>query len=333
MTVRISENQTASALLNAIRDNRQTFEKYSNEVSTGIKVAEPGDSTYSGTVSQLRGVLDKIEGYGARVKNVESALNFQEAVLGQATDLLVRAKEVAAQGANETNSTTERRALAEEILEIRDHMVTLANSQYQGEYIFHGASTNTPPFVEDSYTTGEGGATSRWVYDDRSPEADGHDSVRQVRVTDNLTVRVNSPGNTTFENAVLALEGLARSLQGVRTDTPATAIGVPNTGNAYGDDEFSVQTADIKRYMDALDTARETEIQPERVNIAGRLKRLETASSLLDLTKISTKEVLSKLQDADMIDAASNLALAQTALEASLSVTNRVLNLSILNFL
>jgi flagellin-like hook-associated protein FlgL len=146
-------------------------------------------------------------------------------------------------------------------------------------------------------------------------------------------VRVNSLGQDTFENAVLSLERLGRSLQGYQTDTPPTAAGTPGTGIAYTAAQFEAQTTDIKTYMDQLDVARESEIQPERVNIAGRLKRLETAGSLLELTQVSTKEVLSQLQDADLTESATNLALAQTALEASLSVTNRVLNLSILDFL
>lgn len=330
MTIRITENQTAGSLLNSIMRNRRTFDKHSNEISTGLKVAEPGDSTYSGTVSQLRSALERIDGYTARTKTVEGQLNYQQDVLSQATDLLIRAKEVAAQGANESNSTTERYALAEEIFELRDHMVSLANSQYQGQYIFHGAATDTPPFIEDTYTNGENKGLERWVYDNTQA---GHDTEREVRVTDSLTVRVNTLGQETFENSILALERLGRSLQGYRTDTPPTAIGVPGTGVAYTAAEFEAQTTEIKTYMDQLDVARESEIQPERVNIAGRLKRLETAGSLLELSKVSTKEVLSQLQDADLTESATNMALAQTALEASLSITNRVLNLSILDFL
>lgn len=332
MTTRISERQIAQNMMTLVTKNRLRVDKHSQEVATGLKAANPGDSTFSGTISQLRGVVERVDAYSARVKAVESSLTFQENVLNQAGELLIRAKEIAAQGANETNSTTERFALAEEIFQIRDHMVSLANSQYQGMYIFHGAATDTPPFLEDTYATGTGGATQRFVYDNRTPQADGHDVTRDVRVTDDVTVRVNTVG-TTFENSILALERLGRALQGFQTDTPPAAIGVAGTGAAYTSTEFELQTTHIKAQMEALDTARESEIQPERVNLAGRLKRLETAASLLELSKVSTQEVLSKLQDADMLDAASQLSIAQTALEASLAATSRVLNLSVLQFL
>ena len=330
---RISENQVSRSILNAITNNRKSVDKYSQELSTGLKVADPGDSTFSGTISQLRGVLERIEGYDARVKTVDSSLAFQESVLAQAGDQLVRAKEIAAQGVNESNSETERFALSEELLNIRDHLVSLANSNYQGIYIFHGAATDTPPFLTDTYATGDAGAAVRYVYDDRSPQADGHDLTRDVRVTDNLTVTVNTPGDEIFEDAIITLETLARSLRGFQTDSPPTAIGVPGTGAAYTSAQFAQQSIDIRAQIDALDVAREEQIQPERVNVAARQNRLETAANLLELSKISTKEVLSKLQDADPVDAATNFSIAQTALEASMAVTGKVLNMSILDYL
>ena len=82
-----------------------------------------------------------------------------------------------------------------------------------------------------------------------------------------------------------------------------------------------------------LDTARESDIGPQRVNLGGRLKRLETASSLLGMNVNSTRLVLSDLRDADIVESATNLKMAQTALEASLSVTVQTLNMSILKYL
>jgi flagellar hook-associated protein 3 FlgL len=333
MTIRISDQQIVRNMMSTIAQNRRNVDKHGQEVSTGIKVASPGDSTFSGSVSSLKGVIERIAGYENRIKSVESSLTFQESVLDQASELLIRAKEIASQGANETNSPTERLALAEEIFQLRDHMVSLANSQYQGIYIFHGNATNLPPYMLDTYDTGTDGATRRYVYDNRTPQASGHADTRNVRVTDNLTVRTNTDGQSVFENSILALERLGRSLQGFRTTEPASAIGVPGTGAAYTEAEFATQTSDILSYIEDLDIAREQEVQPERVDIAGRLKRLETAGSLLELSKVNAKEVLSKLQDVDMVEAASNLSIAQTALEASMAATSRVMNISILQYL
>ena len=69
----------------------------------------------------------------------------------------------------------------------------------------------------------------------------------------------------------------------------------------------------------------------------GRL-HLSTAEEALkagDAAKArkSAEEVLGQIQDADVVESASKLTLAQTAFEASLQVTLRALNLSIVDFI
>src|SRR5690606_29486905 len=133
-------------------------------------------------------------------------------------------------------------------------------------------------------------------------------------------------------NAIAGLERLGRALQGYAT-TPAT--GIPDGGGAayVFPADFSVQTQDIKNAMDLIDVARQQDIMPERVDIAGRQRRIETAESLLSLLKISSEEALDKLQATDVFEAATNLSQAQTALQASLTVSTRVLQMSILDYI
>ena len=71
----------------------------------------------------------------------------------------------------------------------------------------------------------------------------------------------------------------------------------------------------------------------ELIDLGGRLKRLETATALLNLNKDSTKTVLSSLQDADIVESGTNLQMAETALEASLAVTTRAMKLTVLDYI
>ena len=63
------------------------------------------------------------------------------------------------------------------------------------------------------------------------------------------------------------------------------------------------------------------------------MRRLQTAESLLTLTKTSAQEVLSRIQNADETESVASLAQAQTALQASYSVTAKVLRLTIMDYL
>jgi flagellar hook-associated protein 3 FlgL len=342
---RISENQVQRALLTDLIRNRGDVNKYGQELSTGKKVHEPGDSKLSGTIADFQDSLVKIEGYQNRVSFAEGFLLAQDNALSSAQDLLIRAKEIAEQGANETNSEVERKALAQEMFEIRDHMVSLANSQYLGRFIFSGNADNIPAYsrsMPDYASPGDGSLADYHYAYNNNP---GADQQRDVQITDNLNVPVNRPGNLRFDNAVYALERLGRALDGFTTDPPlpdplVTPLPAPDPTLASPANDpytfpadYTTQTADILASLDMLDIAREQDIMPERADLAGRLRRLDTARSLLDLSELNAVDVLSKLQDADLTESASNLAQAQTALQAAFSVTNQILSQSILDYI
>jgi len=327
---RITENQLSRSMMHDVLRNRQQVNKYSNELSSGYKVSTPGDSKHSGTISQYRELLSRIQGHSERIKGLEGALSFQEEIMGQAGGVLIRAKELATQAANETNGIAERRLLAAEVWELRDHLVTLANSQYQGKYVYGGAADNAAPYTAGAYDEpAEGSASRRYSY----TAAVGSDLVRQVNITDDTRVNANTPGNTIFDNAIHALERLGRALEGFNTDLDVN--GVPNGQGAAMDlpAEKDQQTTELQGIIDLFDTAREEDFMPEQVSLGGRMKRLQSAEAVLEMSSFSAQDVLNRLQNADFVESAGHLAEAQGALEASLAVSARVLNQSILDFL
>ncbi len=63
------------------------------------------------------------------------------------------------------------------------------------------------------------------------------------------------------------------------------------------------------------------------------MRRIETAEALLGLTKNSADEALGRIQNAEETESAANLTAAQNALQASYSVTARVLRLTVLDYI
>lgn len=326
---RISENQLTSTLLQGIVSARAQVNLYGEQISSGVKVKNPGDSNIGGTIVQVQESLQKIEGYRQRAVNAQSILQTQDGVLGSANEVLGRAMELAAQGANETLGTEQRLQMSKEVFQLRDQLVSLANTTYQGKYLYGGAVDNTAPFTAAAYasaTSAEAG--QRWVY----TSADGGNLTKSVQITDDHSVAINSSGGNVFSGAIIALERLGRSLEGYRT---SPASGAPDgTGTAYTlPTDRAEQTADIKASLDLLSSARTQGILPERVSVASRLQRLETTVSVLDLSKSSAEEALSNMQGTDMAEAATQLSQAQTALQAALTVSTRLMRQSIMDYL
>ena len=338
---RVSEFDTVRRMMIYMSQNRQQVSDLGDSISSGISVHTAGDSTQAATIARTQESIDKIKENKSRVATVESYLTFQDSVLGSANTLLVRAAELAEQAANETNSAEARSQMASEVYEIRNNMVDLANSTYQGKYIYAGANDNTPPYctvttpANQGYvnpSSGEGSERYVFAYDIVTKTTDPADLVtRNVQLTDDVSVRVNTAGNKVFDNAIQYLERLGRSLEGYKTN-PAT--GAPDgTGDAYTSSEYAQQTSDIQACLDGLNNARESDVMTERVDVAGRSRRLETADSIMDLTKTSASEVLDRLQNTDTVEAATQFSLAKTALQASIQVTTSVLDMSILDYL
>ena len=147
-----------------------------------------------------------------------------------------------------------------------------------------------------------------------------------------MTVTLNTPGGDVFGTTIEALERLGRALSGYQTlPAPGTPDG---TGTAYTfPADYKNQTADIKYTIDLLVQARDGDIIPERTMLGGKMRRLETAESLLTLSKTSAQEVLSRIQNADETESVANLTQAQTALQASYSVTAKALRLTIMDYI
>ncbi|MBX7137155.1 MAG: hypothetical protein K1X83_04155 [Oligoflexia bacterium] len=329
MTTRVSELQISRNLVNQIAQNRAQVDKYSNEISSGVKVDSPGDSNFSGTIAQYQDTLAKLGAYKNRISFVQGFLEFQDNAVTQVGDLLTRAKEIAEQGANGSISSQARSELAPEVFQLRDQLVALANSTYQGRYVWGGADDDDPPYDPQTYTNyGSTASSQRYTFDNEAGTA----IQRTINIGQDLDVTINTPANDVFDRAIQGLERLGRALEGYDTQP---ASGAPTgAGGAYTfPADYTNQTNAIKSAMDLMDTARKNDVVPEQVSIGARLKRLDTATSLIELTENSSKEVLSKLQDADYTDSISNLNLAQTALQAAMTVTSRVLSQSILDYI
>lgn len=322
---RIVDGQQLLQFQFQIGQTRNQLSLYTDQLSSGLRVKEPGDDFgNASSISQLSQTSARVEEHLNRLESARGHLTFQDGIISSASDLVIRLKEVATQAANETLGTEVRAQMAEEVFQIRDALVGLANSQYQGRYIFGGADDDDPPYDAATYTNpSTGSASQRYVFDAES----GTSTTRNVQITDDFSMRLNSVGNTIFDNAIQASERLGRALSGYQT---LPASGAPTgAGAAYTfPTDYSLQTTDIQSTITLMDTARRVDLSNERTSIAGRLTRLDTAESILESLRTSVAETTSKLQAADTAEAASLLTDAQTRYQASLRATSIALNLS-----
>jgi flagellar hook-associated protein 3 FlgL len=334
MASRIATSSITDAFIRQLYRQRIDLQNVQNELTTGQKVTKPSDAPgVAGTVANFQLLEQRIEGHKNRISYATAFLSQQDQVLSSVQGIMLRAKEIATQAVNETYSAAQRAQISAEIFQLRDQLVSLANTTFQGKYIYGGADDDDPPFDATNYTESPTVVTDpayvRYVFDGEV----GTDMTRSVEVSDDTSMIVNTAADTLFERAIAGLERLGRSMAGHRTTVDVngipTGLGVAYTQPA----DYTQQTIDIRGAMDFIQKSLEEDIIPEQTSIGARLNRLDTIGQVLDSLKYQSETHRSKIQDADIFESSSRFTQLQTALQALMQTGARVNNLSLLDFL
>lgn len=326
---RIAFTQLSRNAVNNVFNNYSDVLKYSNQLSSGYKAVNPGDSEQSGLIAQAHSILQKIDGYTNRTTSAKSLLNFQDDTINSAADLVSRALDLATQGANEAVDGNQRSTIAIEVFQIRDQLMTMANSKYQGNYVWSGADTDVAPFSAASYAnSGSTASSQRYIYQSNG----GAQVTNSAQVADGVSITTNTAGDTVWGSLITAVEHLGRALEGFPTGVAGAAPASGPTQYSLPAD-YALQTKDVGTALQEIKDARDSGLFRERTSLGARLNRIETASSVLTAAKTSAQATLDNLQNADVATAATGLQQAQYGLQAAMQVTSKVLNLNVLDYL
>lgn len=262
--MRISNSQLQQRVLENLQRNLSSFAQAQHQVSTGKRFERLSEDPLAGSqvMTADRG-LRGIEQYRRNSAAARTRTDAEEAALGQITDLLTRAKQLALQEGSASGNADSRAATKAEVDRIIEQMVQLGNTQVGNEYIFAGDQVTTTPFDM-------GGA----YY--------GDDGVRRAEIGQGYTVATTHTGRELLVNS-----GVLSSLQALSTQlgtgTPATVgLTAGNIDSAFA----NVQT------LLATNGARVRQIESAMQNSDA----LETNLSLRksDLQEIDIEEATTK---------------------------------------
>ena len=142
--------------------NKQQVESFSklnediqslqNKISSGKNIIQASDDPIGAVeLSGLQQVKERFNQYSRNADNAINRLTIADNALQSITNLMARAKELAIQAANDTFGAQDREALALELIEMKEEMLSTANStDSSGAYIFGGYHTGTQPFKKNS---------------------------------------------------------------------------------------------------------------------------------------------------------------------------------------
>ena len=294
--MRVTNNLISSTVNQNLEQNYSRILKLQNTVSTGKNIDKPSDDPVGvGNVLSFRKKMASIDQYGRNIQWGNSWLRTTDAAMASMDTLLIRAKELAVNQASETSSEATRNIAAEEVGQIFDQMVQLANTSVGGRYIFAGHHTDTAPYTRD---------------DAYNATCSGDTGEVRIIVGEDVDMAVNASGEDVFNGAVDVFDMLKALKEGLESN----------------------DTAAISGQIEQLDTAM-SQVLNERAKAGARLNRLEATENHWQDLRFNTQEMLSEIEDADLVTALTNLKSMETAYEAALRASASIIQPSLMNFL
>ncbi len=283
-------------------ENRMSSEN--KQITSGIRVNQASDdpTAISSILDYQRGI-DQISQVQNNLNTADTEASAADGALQSASTALDQLVSIASQGASSTVTATTRSVLGEQVQQIAEQMVSIANTTVQGRYIFGGDDPSTAPYAF-SWTTPPGGVTP-------SASAGNVSSTTVLRDATGGTTNSRMPAQAIFDSSsgsvFQAVYALGQALQtdnqaGVQSAIPMLQAAVAQVGQAttfYGHVETWIQNA-----------------QQNGTEITNNLQ-----------------QALGTVKDADIVASASQLTLDQTALNAALAAHGSLNTRSLFSYL
>lgn len=278
------------------------------QLAQGKQVINASDApNQAANIQRLKSILNRQDSYQSSLNTVKSRLESEDATLQSVSNLLVRAKEVSVQGANDTLSASDRKVLGTEMQALRDQLMSLANTKdSNGNYLFSGSRVKQAPFVESA---------------NGSPIYMGDQTRMNVRVGEERSIPINRTGTDAFVPVTRADNNNRDSGVGffqVFDDLIAGLNG--SKGN------------DIRRGIGELDTLKEG-VSLAQAQIGTNLNVVDQQTYVVEDTTLNLKTTLSSIEDLDYASAITKMNQQILSLEAAQSSFAKISQLNLFNYI
>jgi flagellar hook-associated protein 3 FlgL len=302
--MRVTQNITTSTFVSYIRQHAENLLKTQQQIASQKRINKSSDDPIGmGQVLGYRTNLATTDQYQQNIDQGMIRLEFNEVTLDLASDLVDTARRLAADYSGSTLSTATRQSVALQVKDLYDQVMQLANSKLNGNYIFSGHATNTPPFSRD--------ANFNATYS-------GDDGEFRVMVSENVEVNIVADGRNIFQDAanggVNIFDELKNLIDGLENPDPVAG------------------SAQIEATVDLLQDGRD-QINSRRSEYTPVLYRLQATDEYMTNLRPKVEEAMATLEQADITKAVVELQNLELAYETTIATAARIIQPSLLDFL
>jgi flagellar hook-associated protein 3 FlgL len=298
--MRITMNNIYGSIISNLDKLADDMRTLNETISSGRKYTTLSDDPVSLiSALEIRSIIDETKQYERNVTYGILWTDSAEIALRQTDEILSRAREIAVQMANATQSAATRASAAIEVGHLIEQVVALGNSQVAGEYIFSGQKTNIVPFTYDS-------VAGTVTYN-------GDENDIDIRVGRNNSATINKNGKDAF-------------MDGDETSNLFTYL-IDLKEALEGNDVSGIQDS-LGNLSDAADY-----INEKIADFGAKRNKLDMKKYIYAELQLSNTERLSDIEDTDLAGAILNLKTKEVAYQAALTAASKVMQLSLVDFM
>ncbi|HUB17752.1 MAG TPA: flagellar hook-associated protein FlgL [Acidobacteriaceae bacterium] len=261
-------------------------QQLTQELASGSRVnALSDDPVAVGENVMLSSQIDQDDTFSESASSTQSMLQVTDSALSTVTNQLTTAVSLATEANGGTLNASDLESIGNQLVGIRDEVLSLANTTYLGQYLFSGSMGNTTPYTLDTATSP---ATAAYQ---------GDSTVQYLETPNGQKIQMNLPGNQVFSAAGSDVLGTLNAL-----------IADFSSGTVS-----STAQADAQALSTALG-----HVTNQRVLIDNSLSRLQAAETYNQSEETQLTASQTTLLQADVGQVATQLSTAETQ-QAALS--------------
>jgi len=270
-------------LVSSLDATSQTEETLTEELASGSQVNSLSDNPVAvGQNVLLSAQIANDDTFSQTASSTQSMLQVSDSVLGSVVSELTSAVSLATEGNNGTMNASDVESIGNQLAGIRDEVLSLANTQYLGQYLFSGSQGSTIPYTLDTTTTP---ATATYQ---------GDSDVTYLQTPSGQQIQLNVPGNQIFSaSGTDVLATLNALVADFSSGTPSATAQADTAALNGALSLVSQQRVTIDNSLTRL-TAAETYTQSERT----QLTAAQTSLMQADVGQISTELSTAETQQA-----------------------------------
>jgi flagellar hook-associated protein 3 FlgL len=281
-------------LATAINQSTATEQTLTTELSSGLAVTQLSDDPVAVAANVgLASSISRLDSFVKSSTQEQSMMQVADNALGQVVSQVSSAISLAVNAGNGTLSAADLTSMQTQVASIRDSVLALGNTGYQGQYVFSGSQGSTKPFTLDTSTNP---ATASY---------NGDSVINRIETPDGQKVAVNVPGSSVF---MASGSGLLGTLNQLVSDLGAAAAGTGSTASIQADSSALTQALGA--------------VTGQRATLDSSLSRLTTASGYAQTQATTYQVQQSALLSADPATVATDLSTAETQHQALLAVAS-----------